>query len=118
MGTWPTPGLEEVLRQGYAIQYMYEVWHFPRKSNELFTAYINTFLKIKQEESGWPDWTANDPDKQQQYMDNYKDKEGIELDLDKIKKNPGRPSLAKMMLSSFWGKYGQQGNKNQNKNPL
>ena len=27
--------------------------------------------------------------------------------------NPGRRSLAKMMLNSFWGKYGQQGNKSQ-----
>ena len=80
MGAWLTPELEEALRQGYVIQYAYEVWHFPRKSNELFTAYIDTFLKIKQEASEWPDWTANDPDKQQQYVNNYKDKEGIELD--------------------------------------
>ena len=29
------------------------------------------------------------------------------------KKNPGRRSRAKMMLNSFWGKYGQQGNKSQ-----
>ena len=63
--------------------------------------------------SGWPEWTANDPDKQQQYVNNYKDKEGIQLDPDKIQKNPGRRSLAKMMLNSFWGKYGQQGNNSQ-----
>ena len=34
VGTWRTPELEEALRQGYVIQYVYEVWHFPRKSNE------------------------------------------------------------------------------------
>ena len=70
VGTWLTPELEEALRQGYVIQYVYEVWHFSNKSNELFTAYIDTFLKIKQEASGWPEWTGNNPDKQQQYVDN------------------------------------------------
>ena len=50
---------------------------------------------------------------QQQYIDNYRDKEGITLEADKIQKNPGRRSLAKMMLNSFWGKYGQQRNKRQ-----
>jgi len=42
-----------------------------------------------------------------------KKNEGIKLEIDKIQKNPGRRSLAKMMLNSFWGKYGQQGNKSQ-----
>ena len=62
---------------------------------------------------GWPEWVGDDPDKRQQYLDDYRTKEGIALDPDKIEKNPGRRSLAKMMLNSFWGKYGQQGNKSQ-----
>ena len=51
--------------------------------------------------------------KRQQYLADYLAKEGIQLEADKIQKNPGRRSLAKMMLNSFWGKYGQQGNKSQ-----
>ena len=92
---------------------MYEVWHFPRKSNQLFSSYVNTFLKIKQEDSGWPEWVGDDADKRERYVQDYLEKEGIQLDPDKIQKNPGRCSLAKMMLNSFWGKYGQQGNKSQ-----
>jgi len=65
VGTWLTPELEEALHQGYVIQHMYEVWHFPRKSNEYFTAYLYTLLKIKQKVSRWPEWTANDPGKEQ-----------------------------------------------------
>ena len=111
--TWPTPELQEAINQGYVIQHVYEVWHFARRSNTMFSSYVDTFLKIKQEASGWPEWVGDDPDKRQQYLDDYQAKEGIALDPDKIDKNPGRRSLAKMMLNSFWGKYGQQGNKSQ-----
>ena len=111
--TWPTPEVQEAINRGYRIQHVYEVWHFSRHSNSMFSSYVDTFLKIKQEASGWPEWVGDDPDKRQQYLDDYKAKEGIVLDPDKIDKNPGRRSLAKMMLNSFWGKYGQQGNKSQ-----
>ena len=113
MDTWPTPELQEAINQGYVIQNVYEVWHFARRSNTMFSSYVDTFLKIKQEASGWPQWVGDDQDKRQQYLDDYQAKEGIALDPDKIDKNPGRRSLAKMMLNSFWGKYGQQGNKSQ-----
>ena len=79
----------------------------------MFSSYVNTFLKMKQEASGWPEWVGDDQDKRSQYLQAYLDKEGVQLKPDKIQKNPGRRSLAKMMLNSFWGKYGQQGNKSQ-----
>ena len=113
VGTWPTPELQEAINRGYVIQHVYDIWHFPRKSDSMFSSYIDTFLKIKQEASGWPEWVGDDADKRQQYINDYKAKEGIQLEADKIQKNPGRRSLAKMMLNSFWGKYGQQGNKSQ-----
>ena len=77
-----------------------------RTSNDMFSSYVDTFLKIKQEASGWPDWVGDDEDKRHQYIEDYQNKEGITLEVDKIQKNPGRCSLAKMMLNSFWGKYG------------
>ncbi|WAR23454.1 hypothetical protein MAR_037123 [Mya arenaria] len=40
----------------------------------------------------------------------YFEKEGILLDYDRIYKNPGLRSLAKLMLNSFWGKFGQRTN--------
>lgn len=40
------------------------------------------------------------------YIDDYYDKEGILLDFDNIRKNPGLRQLAKLMLNSFWGKFG------------
>ncbi|KAL9960246.1 hypothetical protein ACROYT_G033681 [Oculina patagonica] len=112
-GTWCTPELEEAVKQGYVVEHIHEVWHFDRKSNTMFKEYVNTFLKMKQEASGWPSWVGDDPDKRQEYLRQFFLKEGIQLDPDKIEKNPGRRSLAKIMLNSFWGKYGQRGNKTQ-----
>lgn len=33
--------------------------------------------------------------------------EGVELDSDKISKNPALRFIAKLILNSFWGKFGQ-----------
>jgi len=88
---------------------MVEVWHFPRTSSKLFRGYIDTFLKIKQEASGWPSWFATEQQKKQ-YIREYERKEGIKMARTKIKKNPGLRSLAKLMLNSFWGKFGQRDN--------
>ena len=110
-GTWCTPELKVAESEGYVIVKIHEVWHFSRDSTDLFSGYINTFLKIKQEASGWPSNVGEDPNKRRTYVEAYKETEGIQLDAEKIEKNPGMRSLAKMMLNSFWGKFGQQGNK-------
>ena len=112
-GTWCTPELMEAKRQGYTIVQLYEVWHFPNTSNLLFKQYVDTFLKLKQEASGWPADVGEDPEKRQDYIINYLRHENIQLDAEKIEKNPGKRSTAKMMLNSFWGKFGEQSNKNQ-----
>ena len=109
--------LKKAAEKGYQIPAIYEVWHFPNisqydqisKSGGIFTGYVNTFLKIKQEASGWPEWCLTERDKEQ-YIVDYNDREGIYLDYDNIKKNPGLRSLAKLMLNSFWGKFGQRSN--------
>ena len=43
-------------------------------------------------------------------MDKYEREEGIILDREKIESNPGRKETAKLMLNSFWGKFGQREN--------
>nr|DAC81407.1 TPA_asm: PolB-C [Rhodactis coral adintovirus] len=108
-GTWCSIEIEKARELGYRVIRMIEVWHFPEESSDLFTQYIDTFLKIKQEASGWPSWCGTQEQKEQ-YIQEYQDKEGISLDPEKVKKNPGLRSLAKLMLNSFWGKFGQQEN--------
>ena len=77
---------------------------FQETCKGLFADYVNTWLKIKQEASGWPPGVGEDETKRQQYLRDYYEHEGIQLEYEKIEKNPGLRTLAKMMLNSMRGK--------------
>jgi hypothetical protein len=64
----------------------------------LFAQQIVTFLKLKAEASGYPDWvyTAEDEDR---YVREFSISEGVALDKKAIRPNPARRGLAK--LSKF-----------------
>ena len=111
-GTWTTIELEKAIKKGYAIGYIYGVRYFKEQSNELFQPYIQTFMKIKQEASGWPT-ECDTQEKKRNYLQEYEQHESIQLDYNKVEKNPGQRSLAKLMLNSFWGKFGQHPNQTQ-----
>jgi hypothetical protein len=110
IGTWVTEEVKEAVKQGYKIIKIYEVWHFEKKSDQIFKKYINTFLKRKQECSGWPDGVVTDEQKQK-YIDDYFKHEGILLDKDKIMDNPALRALYKYLLNNLWGKLTQKPNK-------
>ena len=65
--------------------------------------YINCFLKLKIEASGWPESVKTEEEKDA-FIKECWDREGVLLEKDKIKKDPGLRSLAKLCLNSFWGK--------------
>ena len=113
LGMWCTPELEKAVEKGYQIIHIHEVWHFPEMQTGLFANYVNTWLKIKEEASGWPEYVGEEPTKQQQHIADYYAKEKIMLEQANIQKNPGLRTLAKMMLNSMWGKFGQKPNKTQ-----
>ena len=110
-----TPELEVALNMGYRIIQINEVLHWPEtemynpttKEGGLFTEYINTFLKLKQESSGFPQNVQSD-DEKEKYIQEYLEHEGIFLDKESIVKNPGLRSLSKLALNSFYGKFGQR----------
>ena len=61
-------------------------------------------MKIKVESSGFP------PDVQiieekLAFVKEYKDKLGIEIDIDKVSFNPGLRHISKLALNSLWGKF-------------
>ena len=93
----------KAIEKGYVVLNLHEVWHWEETTDELFKEYVDTFLKIKQEASGYPTWCVTDEQKQR-YVDDYYEHEGIRLDPDKIEYNPGLRFLAKLMLNSLWGK--------------
>ena len=106
-GTWCSVELEKALEKGYRILQVHEVWHFPKSSDGLFKEYVDTFLKIKQESSGYPK-NCTTEEQRQQYVDEYLAVEGILLDRSKIEHNPGMRELSKLRLNSFWGMYFKQ----------
>ena len=99
-GTWCTPELQKAVEKGYVIEKIHEVWHFPENHRKegLFAGYVNTWLKLKQESAGWPAGVET-PEQKAEYVRRYEQHEGIKLDPDKIAVNPGRKSIAKLLLN-------------------
>src|SRR5437588_1236018 len=113
-GTWVVDELRKAVEKGYKILEVYEIWHdqtvqHGKDTEGLFTKFINKFLKIKQEASGWPSECTTQEEKDR-YIEDYLNSEGVQLDFVKIVKNSGLRSLAKLILNSFWGKFGQREN--------
>ncbi|RWR98755.1 hypothetical protein B4U79_02666, partial [Dinothrombium tinctorium] len=105
----------KALEFGYKIKKIYEVYNYKEKSNQLFSQYMNMWAKLKQEASGWPDSSyENNEQKQDEYIKQYFEKEGIQLEKSKIKKNSSLRFIAKIMLNSFWGKLAQRPNLERN----
>ncbi|XP_054259940.1 uncharacterized protein LOC128984630 [Macrosteles quadrilineatus] len=112
VGTWTMDEIRKAVEKGYIVLDMYELWEYQVATYEngaLFTDFINKFLKMKQKASGYPEWCKTEEDKNK-YIAEYLGHEGIKLEKDKIVKNGGLRSLAKLMLNSFWGKFGQREN--------
>lgn len=113
-GTWCTPEIYRAFDEGYTVLDIKEVHHFDTTRTGLFSEYVNTFLKAKQECSGWPKPSMTDEDKDT-YIRNYQLHEGISLERESIAKNPGMRATAKLVLVALWGKFGQRGNMTQSK---
>jgi DNA polymerase type B, organellar and viral len=97
-GVWCTPEIHAAIDRGYSIVRIHEVWHYARKKEQFWSSYIDVFLKIKQEASGWPVGVETDEEKDA-YIQDYCEHEGIMLDKKKIAVNPGLRALAKLCMN-------------------
>ncbi|KAG1651985.1 hypothetical protein GQR58_026611 [Nymphon striatum] len=115
-GTWTTVEIQKALSLQYKIVKIYEVWHYPETtiysstSKGLFSDYINTFLKFKEQSSGYPSTCVTVKD-QEEYKQAYFEKEGVILG--DMSPNPGLRSVAKLSLNNIWGKLAQRNNMSQ-----
>ena len=100
-GKWTTIEIDKAVALGYKLLDVKEVWHFEKRSNTLFSGFINALYKGKLEASGYPDNVVTTEEKLK-YLAEIRKHEGIELDMDKIAKNPGRRQMCKILLNSFW----------------
>ncbi len=93
-GTWVTEEVKQAVKKGYIILKIFSVWHFndsnvydkSTKTGGLFTEYINKFLKMKTEASGFPE-RLKSQDEKQKYIEDYEAHEGVRLDIDKPYQN-------------------------------
>ncbi|TWW56103.1 hypothetical protein D4764_08G0000900 [Takifugu flavidus] len=108
-GVWVTVEFIKALEVGYRVGKITEVWHFDKSSDTVFTDYIHTFLKGKQEASGYPA-EATDRESREKYIRDYQEHQGILLDAGKIETNPVKRQVAKLCLNSLWGKFAQRDN--------
>ena len=105
-GTFVIHEVKKALEKGYRILEILEIWsykttRFDGVSGGIFAKYIDVFLKIKQQASGFPSWVQTDQDKKD-YVNQMKIRENVDLDTEAIEYNPGLRSLAKMALNSLW----------------
>ena len=120
-GTWVIDEVRLAVNKGYKILEIQEVYQYDVTQYDphtgaggLFVEYINTFLKLKQEASGYPDWVQT-PDHEDLYIRQFYQSEGIQLDKDSIRYNAAKRGLAKLCLNSMWGKLTERSNRPQTK---
>jgi hypothetical protein len=110
-GTWVADKLRLAVTKGYKILkvhevYEYNVTQYDRESGEggLFVQFIDTFLKLKAEASGYPSLFRTPAD-EDRYIEEFRQSEVIILDKDSIKYNAANRGLAKQCLNSMWGNF-------------
>jgi hypothetical protein len=93
-------------------KYEYQVTRYDPQTGDggLFAQYINTFLKLKAEASGYPNWMQCPAD-EDRYISEFQSIEGILLERDSIGPNPTKRGLAKLCLNSMWGKLTERNNR-------
>ena len=98
------------VEMGYKIReineiYEYRVTQFNHQTGEggLFVDYINMFLKLKAEASGYPGWVRS-PSDEERYIESFWKSEGIRLDKESLKPNAAKRDPAKLRLNSMWRK--------------
>jgi hypothetical protein len=109
-GTWVMDEVRLAVEKGYRILEIYEVYEYRVNGYDphtgeggLFVDYINTFLKLKAEASGYRCWVRG-PDDEEHYIESFWQSEGIRLDRESVRANAARRRLAKLCLNSMWGK--------------
>jgi hypothetical protein len=98
---------------GYRREDVYEFWKcevmcFDKDTNsELFAEFVNMFLKLKQESSGYPSWVQSEGQKDE-YIEDYRRAEGIALDKASILQNFRATNFGKIEIELNVGQMGTE----------
>jgi hypothetical protein len=83
--------VRKAVEKDYGVVDVLEFWEYDVTcfDKDLFAEYVNMFLKLKQESSGYPSSVQSEEDNDR-YVEEYRRAEGIALDKASITKNVGR----------------------------
>ncbi|KAL3081243.1 hypothetical protein niasHS_012655 [Heterodera schachtii] len=99
--------LNKALSLGYVVTDIFEVWDYAEWDATLFSSYVNTFVGLKVQASGWPEGCDTD-EQRRAFVDDFLRTEGIAIDPTKMAFNPGLRLIAKTLANSLWGKMAQR----------
>ena len=96
--------------------YEYEVTKYDPHTREggLFADYINTFLKLKAEASGYPSWVRN-PKDEERFVETLNSKDGVLMDREALRPNAAKRGVTKFCWNSLRGKLAERQNRTQTK---
>ena len=77
---------------------VYRIWHWEEWDDQIFQKYVQCFMKLKVESSGFPK-NVRTLEEKLAFAQEYKDKLGIEIDIDKVCLNPELRHISKLALN-------------------
>ena len=86
------------IEMGYKVVSIDEVWYYEESEVGLFATYINKFLKMKTEASGWPTGIETEEQKDA-FVKDFEVREGVMLNSSAMIKNTGLRALSKLCLN-------------------
>jgi len=114
--TWCAPELQlALLEKNYELISVHEIYQYPQTlqydpemgKDGLLSGYVRCFMALKLQASGWPA-DCDTQEKKDAFVSDVKKHDGIILDPSKMEKNPALRTLSKLILNSFWGKFGEK----------
>ncbi len=109
-GVYCTPEIVRALEFGYQIVDVDTVWHWEKRSDQLFREFLLKWMRMKIVNSGFPP-TCRSEQERRTYLDTQNEFYGLDIQMEEVQKNQTMRTLAKFNLNSFWGRFGMQSNK-------
>ena len=105
MGSWVIDEIWLAVEKAYRLIELFEFYEYEVKQYDsasgrggLFVEYINIFLKLKAEASGYPSWVRT-PEDEDSCINMFNASGGILLDRNAIRPNAAKRALAKLCLN-------------------
>lgn len=95
------------LNEGYVATAIYRIDRYCA-SRDAFKSYIRTFLRLKILSSKKPFSADASEEEKEAYFSKVREKYGFDIKESEFEENPAIRALAKLLLNSLWGKFGQR----------